>query len=366
MKKKMGNERRMIEALALVCSLHVEILSDNDRSHHLGSVDDLVEEKLRNIDVMKELKEDTPKRHCTASTSGQYYSPSSSSSEETKRSNDIMIFKSGIPKRRRTASTHSSSSSSSSPSERKRSNDIMILESAIPKRRRTASTHSTSSSSSEERKRGKDDTMTLESGIPKRRRTSDDHHDDDVVLRVVPEETKVTRRNKSNNKRKRIRDDRDTSNTSKGGVIHGPNPPPPISEELAQVIRGMTNGDQLNLKLVIQRKLFQTDTLSRQNRLQMPRNQISSDNFLNDDEKKKLDQNEGIQVRFIQPNLEEENGLVFKRWKYKNVNCAGYVFNKNWHKGVVQKNGLECGQLVQVWFFRDKDGNPCFAMVNLG
>uniref|UniRef100_A0A803P5X6 B3 domain-containing protein n=1 Tax=Cannabis sativa TaxID=3483 RepID=A0A803P5X6_CANSA len=245
MKKKMGNERRMIEALALVCSLHVEILSDNDRSHHLGSVDDLVEEKLRNIDVMKELEEDTPKRH-------------------------------------------------------------------------------------------------------------------------LPEETKVTRRNKSNNKRKRIRDDSDTSNTSKGGVIHGPNPPPPISEELAQVIRGMTNGDQLNLKLVIQRKLFQTDTLSRQNRLQMPRNQISSDNFLNDDEKKKLDQNEGIQVRFIQPNLEEENGLVFKRWKYKNVNCAGYVFNKNWHKGVVQKNGLECGQLVQVWFFRDKDGNPCFAMVNLG
>ncbi|KAM6592812.1 hypothetical protein CsatA_000515 [Cannabis sativa] len=325
MKKKMGNERRMIEALALVCSLHVEILSDNDRSHHLGSVDDLVEEKLRNIDVMKELKEDTPKRHCTASTSGQYYSPSSSSSEETKR-------KSGIPKRRRTASTHSTSSSSSS----------------------------------EERKRGKDDTMTLESGIPKRRRTSDDHHDDDVVLRVVPEETKVTRRNKSNNKRKRIRDDRDTSNTSKGGVIHGPNPPPPISEELAQVIRGMTNGDQLNLKLVIQRKLFQTDTLARQNRLQMPRNQISSDDFLNDDEKKKLDQNEGIQVRFIQPNLEEENGLVFRRWKYKNVNCAGYVFNKNWHKGVVQKNGLECGQLVQVWFFRDKDGNPCFAMVNLG
>ncbi|KAF4364224.1 hypothetical protein F8388_000176 [Cannabis sativa] len=332
MKKKinMGNERRMIEALALVCSLHVEILSGNDRHH---SLDDLLKEKLRNIDIMKELEEDTPKRRRTASTSGQYYSHSTSS-EETKRSKDFMIFKSGIPKRRRTASTHSTSSSSSSSSEEtKRSNDIMILESAIPKRRRT----------------------------------SDDHHDD-VVLRVVPEETKVTRRNKSNNKRKRIRDDSDTSNTSKGGVIHGPNPPPPISisEELAQVIRGMTTGDQLNLKLVIQRKLFQTDTLSRQNRLQMPRNQISSDDFLNHDEKKKLDQNEGIQVRFIQPNLEEENGLVFKRWKYKNVNCAGYVFNKNWHKGVVQKNGLECGQLVQVWFFRDKDGNPCFAMVNLG
>ncbi|KAM6568548.1 hypothetical protein CsatB_016533 [Cannabis sativa] len=214
--------------------------------------------------------------------------------------------------------------------------------------------------------------------IPKRRRTtriairSYRHHQlpPPLPLPLPGEETNIILKSSTPKRHRIVKFRRQIQHEPcKGGVIDGPDPPPPISEELSQIISTMTLPDhpqQSPLKLVIQRKLFQSDTQPNLNRLQMPLKQISSDDFLNDDEKNKINQKEGIKVRFIQPNLEEENDLTLTRWKYKGENSLCYVLNKNWYRGVVQKNRLKMGQIVQVWFFRDKDGSPCFAMVNLG
>ncbi|XP_062119293.1 B3 domain-containing protein At2g31420-like [Humulus lupulus] len=151
---------------------------------------------------------------------------------------------------------------------------------------------------------------------------------------------------------------------SNGGVVGGPYPPPPIPQAMSDVIRS-TGHHHLPL-LVIQKKLFHADIQAQQNRLSMPLNQINSDGFLSEAEKKKVGQ-EGMNVRFIESSM-EENRLILRKWCYKktkNMSVFSYVFNKNWF-GVVEKNGLKVGDIVQVWVFRDKDGNPCFAMVNLG
>ncbi|KAF4394840.1 hypothetical protein G4B88_002717 [Cannabis sativa] len=107
----------------------------------------------------------------------------------------------------------------------------------------------------------------------------------------------------------------------KGGVINGPDPPPPISEELSYIIRTMTLPDHQqqspDLKFVIQRKLFQSDTQPNLNRLQMPLKQISSGDFLNEDKKNKINQKEGIKVQFIQPNLEVGPSQAFERPRAK-------------------------------------------------
>ncbi|XP_062119298.1 B3 domain-containing protein At2g31420-like [Humulus lupulus] len=153
---------------------------------------------------------------------------------------------------------------------------------------------------------------------------------------------------------------------SNGGVVGGPYPPPPIPQAMSDVIRSTGHHHHHLPLLVIQKKLFHADIQAQQNRISMPLNQISSDGFLSEAEKKKVDQ-EGMNVRFIEPSM-EENRLILRKWCYKktkNVSVFSYVFNKNWF-GVVEKNGLKVGDIVQVWVFRDKDGNPCFAMVNLG
>ncbi|XP_062119297.1 B3 domain-containing protein At2g31420-like [Humulus lupulus] len=151
---------------------------------------------------------------------------------------------------------------------------------------------------------------------------------------------------------------------SNGGVVGGPYQPLPIPQAMSDVIR--STGQHHHPLLVIQKKLFHADIQAQQNRISMPLNQNSYDGFLSEAEKKKVDQ-EGMNVRFIEPSM-EENRLILRKWCYKkmkNMSVFSYVFNKNWF-GVVEKNGLKVGDIVQVWVFRDKDGNPCFAMVNLG
>ena len=151
------------------------------------------------------------------------------------------------------------------------------------------------------------------------------------------------------------------------GVVVGPSPPRPIPQAMSDVIRSSGHDHQQVPVLVIQKKLFQADIEAQQNRLSMPLNQISSDGFLSEAEKKKVG-HKGLDVRFIEPSM-KENCLKLRKWCYKkkkkNMSVFSYVFNKNWYD-VVENNRLKVGDIVQVWFSRGKDGNPCIAMVNLG
>ncbi|XP_062076644.1 B3 domain-containing protein At1g05920-like [Humulus lupulus] len=169
---------------------------------------------------------------------------------------------------------------------------------------------------------------------------------------------------KENLKRKRFTD----------GVAAGPYPPPPITLALTRIIsnaRGIitpdATTDQESPVFIHQKMLFEADVSKQQGRLSMPISQIISDDFLNDDEKNKVERNEGMQVYIIQPNL-DITSLVLKKWQYSKKNKASspvsYVFIKNW-LDVVKRNGLEKGHIVQLLFFRDINANPCFALVNL-
>ncbi|KAM6581519.1 hypothetical protein CsatA_005293 [Cannabis sativa] len=154
------------------------------------------------------------------------------------------------------------------------------------------------------------------------------------------------------------------------GVVAGPNPPPPLSLELIAAINGSIGREQQTpLLLIYQKKLFESDLKKQANRLSMPVNQIVSDDFLNEEEKEKVQpKTKGLIVRVIEPNLQQTT-LVFKQWTYpkknKSTSPVSYVFNKNWFS-IVDNNGLKPNHILQVWFFRDIDRNPCFAFVNLG
>ncbi|XP_062076729.1 B3 domain-containing protein At2g32645-like [Humulus lupulus] len=169
---------------------------------------------------------------------------------------------------------------------------------------------------------------------------------------------------KENLKRKRSTD----------GVAVGPYPLPPITPALSRIIsnaRGIItpdpDADQESAVFIHQKMLFEADVSKQQGRLSMSISQIIFDDFLNDDEKNKVERNEGLQVYIIQPNL-DITSLVLKKWQYPKKDKASspvsYVFIKNW-LDVVKRNGLEKGHIVQLWFFRDINANPCFALVNL-
>ncbi|GMN37708.1 hypothetical protein TIFTF001_042674 [Ficus carica] len=128
--------------------------------------------------------------------------------------------------------------------------------------------------------------------------------------------------------------------------------------------------DVSTVTFVIQKSLFQTDLEKVENRLSMTLKQIASDDFLTEEEKgtlvtRKTDGGlEGIEVGFIEPDKElRKTEMMLKKWDSKS--SSSYVFSRNWHK-VAQRNKLKVGDIVQIWFFRSREGKPCFAVVNHG
>ncbi|PON75750.1 DNA-binding pseudobarrel domain containing protein [Parasponia andersonii] len=56
--------------------------------------------------------------------------------------------------------------------------------------------------------------------------------------------------------------------------------------------------------------------------------------------------------------------MVLRKWEYRN-GSRSYVLTKNWYK-VASRKGFNVGDSVGVWFFRDTNGEPCFALANFG
>ncbi|GMN43735.1 hypothetical protein TIFTF001_012937 [Ficus carica] len=155
-------------------------------------------------------------------------------------------------------------------------------------------------------------------------------------------------------------------NSGKRGVIAGPNPAPPMPKNLMELVR--RDFDVSTVTFVIQKSLFHTDLEKVENRLSMTLKQIASDEFLTEEEKRTLTRRrpdkrlKGIKVDFIEPNMSRTE-MMLKKWELQS--SSSYVLSHNWHN-VSQRNKLKAGDIVQIWFFRSREGKPCIALVNLG
>ncbi|RVW87504.1 putative B3 domain-containing protein [Vitis vinifera] len=141
----------------------------------------------------------------------------------------------------------------------------------------------------------------------------------------------------------------------------GEDPPPELPEDLKVRIREMNGTRPI---LVLEKQLFKTDINENENRLSMPLNQIRRE-FLSEDEKMRVV--EGMQVKLIQPSLEETT-VTFKKWKMKE-SCHLYVFTREW-KLIVNDNSLEARTRIQacaaIIFFSSSSLNPNDSKAQLG
>lgn len=140
-------------------------------------------------------------------------------------------------------------------------------------------------------------------------------------------------------------------------VIHGPNPPPDLPDNIKSIIRDMGGNGVL---LITQKWLTATDVNSHNNRLQIPLKQIINANFLTDQETQYLTEKDVtdhlnfIETLLIDPALNQHK-IAMRRWlmckKFSKTKSENYVLNKPWIQ-IVKSNGLKEGNLIQLWGFR--------------
>ncbi|KAK1405169.1 hypothetical protein POM88_004774 [Heracleum sosnowskyi] len=140
----------------------------------------------------------------------------------------------------------------------------------------------------------------------------------------------------------------------------------PLPVRFANEIRRLGGND---VRLLIQKNLYTTDLNPKQNRLNIPINQLreESQDFLTEAEKKKLDKRDAngkivqsMLVPLLEPNLNRSN-IKFKKWisnkSFWYVLCGPWtVMHTN--------NHLEVGTDLQVWSFR-VNGDLNLALVSV-
>ncbi|KAL8256124.1 hypothetical protein R6Q59_031191 [Mikania micrantha] len=135
------------------------------------------------------------------------------------------------------------------------------------------------------------------------------------------------------------------------------------TEWLHRFITGEMYG--IDMKLVIEKKLYGSDLNANQNRLNMPIKQLKTrpDEFLTADEIRTVyGTKEGIAVRVVGPMLQMyEKSLWLKTWHMKHTD--NFVLKTNWYRFVEEHiRVLKKDTMIQVWSFR-KDRQLCFAIV---
>ncbi|PWA55849.1 hypothetical protein CTI12_AA423310 [Artemisia annua] len=133
-----------------------------------------------------------------------------------------------------------------------------------------------------------------------------------------------------------------------------------VTERLQKFITDDMNGS--DIKLVIQKTLFLSDLKPDQNRLNLPRNQLITEDFLTTEERfTLLEKKEKIEVRLIGPTLKmykEPMGL--KMWSMPRT--ENFVLKTKWNQFVEEnKDYLKLLSMIQLWSFR-KDQQLCFAL----
>lgn len=114
-------------------------------------------------------------------------------------------------------------------------------------------------------------------------------------------------------------------------------PPPNLPQKFKDVIKEMGGSDEL---LVIQKKLFVTDTNTNKNRFSIPFGQIPSKDFLTEVEKKKLREGQKIKAPLIDPELQSHDIFLVQR-----NNPDVYVLRNTWNN-VHTSNELNVGYQI--------------------
>lgn len=142
--------------------------------------------------------------------------------------------------------------------------------------------------------------------------------------------------------------------------LERPSPPRAFTDRIQQI-----GGSEV--KLVIEKTLFNSDLDRGQNRLTVPCKQIQNE-FLKEDEKMSLCKKQedgkhvqGMEVSVIEPCLDVST-LCLKKWDLSS--SSSYALIKNWNN-LAKKNHLMAGMKVQLWSFR-VNKSLCFALVRTG
>ncbi|XP_024026233.1 putative B3 domain-containing protein At2g27410 [Morus notabilis] len=127
-------------------------------------------------------------------------------------------------------------------------------------------------------------------------------------------------------------------------------------------------------RLLLWKRLSESDL---ENRISMPVIYLlyESDEFLKEEDIKALlrwknhhDDLKGFQdvdVMLFEPCL-NKSILRIRKWHY-GTSLSLYEFTivkKKWHE-IAERNGFKKDDILQIWFFRSRNGNPCFALANL-
>ncbi|WMV14324.1 hypothetical protein MTR67_007709 [Solanum verrucosum] len=129
--------------------------------------------------------------------------------------------------------------------------------------------------------------------------------------------------------------------------------PPVLPDELKEKILGM--GVQISqVKLVIQKALYDTDLSYQHMRLSIPLNQVVSKDFLTPQQKMVLETRDivsnkknKIQFNLIDPSLEQTK-IHLAKWDMNK--SSNYVLLNDWME-VAERNKLKSGMVVQLWSF---------------
>ncbi|GLU01703.1 hypothetical protein SLE2022_189950 [Rubroshorea leprosula] len=137
-------------------------------------------------------------------------------------------------------------------------------------------------------------------------------------------------------------------------------PPPNMPIEFKKLIEEMGGSQE---KLLIQKIIFKTDLSKTHNRLQIPMNQVMVTDFLTQDEARKLDGEEGLNVDLIEPCLKKSK-IHLTKWSMGNSKV--FVFNEQWKSVVDRNRTLKKNAVMQIWSFRTApESKLCFAMVKV-
>ncbi|KAF3673028.1 putative egg cell-secreted protein 1.4-like [Capsicum annuum] len=122
-------------------------------------------------------------------------------------------------------------------------------------------------------------------------------------------------------------------------------------------------GSLVSVKLVIEKRLFDTDVKRAEGRLLIPQRQMINV-FLEPEEDSRLNTRSGdnmceMKVMLIQPSREISK-INLRKW-FMNKGNGNYVLVTYWNE-VVETNDLKIGTKVQLWAFR-KGTDLCFALV---
>ncbi|KAI3744265.1 hypothetical protein L1987_57342 [Smallanthus sonchifolius] len=140
-----------------------------------------------------------------------------------------------------------------------------------------------------------------------------------------------------------------------------------VTERLKEFIGNEMKGTEM--KLVIQKVMYKSDTEKGLNRLNMPIKQLESDEFLTAEERhilnKRNPKENEIEVPLLGPTL-EMHGEQMKLKMWHMASTVTYVLTTGWFRfWKVNKPHLLENSKIQVWSFR-RDGQLCFAVACVG